>query len=79
MDDSLDNAMGLGLTAGSEATDICIPLLQPLDQSERIAFFAKFLAVTLGHMNAAVGHEASRAIVDGLKEVADTRCHGDGE
>lgn len=66
-----DRVMALGKYEAIEATTRIAPMLLPMNQRERVLFFSKWLAVTLGHMNAAIGNEAARGIVDTLKYVAD--------
>jgi hypothetical protein len=46
-------------------------LLQPMNLEERVLFFSSWLAVVLGHMKAAVGHDGARGVVDALKLLAD--------
>jgi hypothetical protein len=64
-------AAELARESAQEETLRIVPVLQPMNQEERILYFATRFSVLLGHMRAAIGHDAARAVVDALKQHTD--------
>lgn len=70
-----------GVRMGNTCHEEIARSLSKVPMEDRVLFFAGFMATCLGHMKAAIGQEAARAVIDGIKVLADSsigalKCEG---
>lgn len=73
-----DDVLRLGGELGAQFNGALVPVVQALPTDElRVVFFTAFLACPFGGMRAAVGSEASTAIVETLLRLSN-EAHDQG-
>lgn len=67
----------LGKELGAACLADIAPLIKGLGMECRIVFLASWVSVATGHMKAAVGKEATLAVIDGIRLIVDGYEHRD--
>lgn len=66
-----EDMVRLGKELGAACLADIAPLIKGLKMECRIVFLASWISVSAGHMKAAIGKEATLAIIDGVRLIVD--------